>query len=40
MVEYYNTLSDLPLPASWRLHAQPTHPLEISWPGVRVYLLY
>ena len=29
-------LPDLLLPASW-LHARPTHPLEICWPGVRVY---
>ena len=27
------------LRASMRLHARPTHPLEIGWPGVRVYPL-
>ena len=28
------------LPISWRLHARPTHYLEIGWPGGRVYPLY
>ena len=36
---HYITPDLVLLPAIWRLHERPTHPLEIGWRGVRVYLL-